>query len=312
MSKRRPHKTHWRIRSPYVILARAVAGSRIFKLRLGHRTLGEYLEKAISVVVETGSRILQPWRNTRLWNALRALIPPAPLRLLALDTYEPETTKLFRQLLRPGMTVVDLGAHIGHYTVLSALAVGDSGHVYAFEPDQLILPELRHNVHHSGCDGMVTIVPAAVSDKPGEAQLFSRGKEKITPTIFPRGAVDQMSVRIEVTSLDTYFGALGWPKVDLMKMDIEGSEIWALEGMVEMSRRNPHLKLIIEFAPYIIREAGGSPEQFFETLRKVGFNRFCIISRELRQLEIPSDLPWLVEKEEKVIINLLCEKDKSG
>jgi len=305
----RPNKKGQRIRSPYVILAQAVAGSGIFKLRFGQRTMGEYLEKAISAVITIGSRILHPWHNTWLWNTLRVLIPPAPLRLLVLDTYEPETTHLFRQLLRPGMTVVDTGAFIGHYTILSALEVGDSGHVYAFEPDPRILPKLKHNVRLSGCQDRVTIIPAAVSNKTGEGQLFS-GEEEGWLTVYPR-AVDHRSVQIEVTSLDTYFGALGWPTVNLMKMDIDGAEIWALEGMVELSRRNPHLKLVIEFAPYHIREAGGTPGQFFETLQRVGFSRFFTISKELRRLVIPRDLAWLVEKAEQMTVNLLCKRNAS-
>jgi FkbM family methyltransferase len=255
-----------------------------------------------------GRRILYPWRNTWLWNTLRVLIPPAPLRLLVLDTYEPETTHLFRQLLRPGMTVVDMGAFIGHYTILSAMEVGNSGHVFAFEPDLRILPKLEHNVRLSGCEDRVTIIPAAVSNKTGEGQLFS-GKEGWL-TIYPR-AVDHMSAPIEVISLDAYFGNLGWPTVNLMKMDIDGAEIWALEGMVELSRRNPHLKLVMKFAPYHIREAGGTPERFFETLQKVGFNRFFAISKELRRLVIPRDLGWLVEKAERMTVNLLCKRNVS-
>lgn len=308
INNRRPNKKGWRIRSPYVILAQALAGSGIFKLRFGQRTMGDYLEKSISAVLTIGRRILHPWHNTWLWNTLRVLIPPAPLRLLVLDTYEPETTHLFRQLLRPGMTVVDMGAFIGHYSILGAMEVGKFGHVYAFEPDPRILPKLKYNVHLSGCEDNVTIIPAAVSNKTGEGQLFS-GKEG-WQTIYPR-AVDHMSVPIEVTSLDTYFNALGWPTVDLMKMDIDGAEIWALEGMVELSRRNPHLKLVIEFAPYHIREAGGTPERFFETLQRVGFSRFFTISKELRRLVIPRDLAWLVEKAEHMTVNLLCKRNVS-
>lgn len=291
--------------NPHVLLARAVAASGIFRLPLGRATLGEYLDKLLTVVLVTAARVSAPWHDTRLMDALRAIIPPAPLYRLALHSYEPETTRLFRRLLRPGMTVVDLGAEIGQYTLIAAMDVGPAGHVYAFEPNPHSLRVLGQNVRISGHEDVVTIEPMAVASGRGQTELFL-GLGRGVTSMFRHPGCEEQSIVVETVSLDTYFGALGWPRVDVMKMDIDGAERLALGGMVELAHRNPHLKLIVEFCPESIRAAGGTPEQFFRVLRKVGFTRVWVASDKREPVQLPQDLPWLMQLAGESSLNLLC------
>ena len=211
----------------YVRLARAVAAWGIFRLPLGPATLGEYLDKLLTGGLVTAARISAPWHDTRLMNVLRAIIPSAPLYRLALHSYEPETTRLFRRLLRPGMTVVDLGAEIGHYTVVGAMDVGRTGHVYAFEPNPYSLRVLRQNVQINGHEDVVTIEPTAVARGRGQTQLFL-GMGRGVTSMFNTGDGEKQSIVVDTVSLDIYFAGLGWPRVDVMKMDIDGAERLAL------------------------------------------------------------------------------------
>lgn len=303
-------------RNPYASLARAVAASGLFRLRLGRVTLGERLDWAYAAATKAAFRVLSPWWESRFVNALRAIVPPALLRMVALQSWEPETTRLFQRLLRPGMTVVDAGAQIGYYTVLSAMAVGPAGRVYAFEPDPDSLPLLRRNVRLSGYEGFVTVVPMALSDGLGQVKLFL-GKGNDVTSIYRTGdwgrgsaKVDKESAMVEKISLDAYFAGLGWPAVDLVKMDIEGAEKLALKGMKELVRRNPHLKLISEFCPWLIKDSGATPEEFCDALVEARFRRFWAISRELEPVLLPKELPRLVEmalKDEDGRVNLLCD-----
>ena len=296
--------------SPHVLLAWAVAASGIFRLPLGRATLGEYLDKLLTVVLVTAARVSAPWHDTRLVNALRAIIPPAPLYRLALHSYEPETTRLFRRLLRPGMTVVDLGAEIGQYTVIAAMDVGRAGHVYAFEPNPHSLRVLRQNVRISGHEDVVTIEPMAVASGPGQTELFL-GMGKGITSMFDIGDVKKESIVVETVSLDIYFAGLGWPRLDVMKMDIDGAESLALEGMVELAHHNPHLKLIVEFCPEAIRAAGGTPEAFFRVLRKVGFTRAWVASDKREPVQVPQVLPWLIQLAGESSVNLLCARGQA-
>lgn len=92
-----------------------------------------------------------------------------------------------------------------------------------------------------------------------------------------------------------------------MKMDIEGAEHAALDGMTELSRRNPTLKLPIEFSlPYLVR-VGGNPGRVFAVLQRLGFTRFFLIGRSLKSLVIPSDVERLASKARAQHMDLLCE-----
>lgn len=301
-------------RSPYAPLARAVASSGLFRLRLGRVTLGERLDWTYGAVTRAAFRVLSPWWETRLMNALRSALPPTPLVMLALNSWEQETTRLFRRLLRPDMRVVDAGAQIGYYTLLAAMEVGPAGHVYAFEPDPDSLPLLRRNVRTGGYEGWVTVVPMALSDRRGDADLFLGKGEGISSLYRTRDStrgsemVDRGSARVKVVSLDAYFADLGWPRIDLIKMDIEGAERLALAGMVELARRNSHLKLIVEFCPQHIRDAGATVDDFFDALRHVGLTQVRVVSNGAEPLRVPQDLPRLTEIGDRGTVNLLCQR----
>src|SRR5262245_18954658 len=87
------------------------------------------------------------------------------------ESYEAETGEAVEQLLQPGMTVVDLGAHIGYFTLMSARLVGPNGRVYAFEPSPSSFLMLRKNISANGYDDRVSAVAEAVADAPGRARL---------------------------------------------------------------------------------------------------------------------------------------------
>ena len=293
----------------------------ILRLSLGSLTLGQRLEKVISWAERIISARLSPYWRKRL----AAIAPPAPLRMEALGTWEPQTTGLVKRLLRRGMTMADVGASIGYYTLLAAPLVEDAGHVYAFEPDPRILPALNQNVQVGSHNSRVTIVPAAVTNRPGKARLFLAEPGLRDASLYTLDGDTNHSTEVEATSLDAYFAALGWPRVDLVKMDIEGAERLALDGMRELSQRNLQLKLIVEFCPSIQRKAGVSPDEFFNLLREAGFTRVYAILGDgagyvprgrrgeklsLEPLDIPQDVPRLMSMIGDSTVNLFCDKDE--
>jgi FkbM family methyltransferase len=84
--------------------------------------------------------------------------------------WEPEMTEEFRRRVKPGMTLADIGANVGYYTILASRLVGPTGKVLAFEPDEDNLAYLRKNLAENGC-GNVQVYPFAVGAKDGEADL---------------------------------------------------------------------------------------------------------------------------------------------
>src|SRR2546427_266974 len=211
------------------------------------------------------------------------------LPMLFHGEYEPETTQLLKKFLQPGMRVVDLGAHIGYYTLLAGRAVGPTGKVYAFEPVPSTFTLLVKNIEVNRYESVVATIPKAISDTTSRTRIFLRKGSSVSAASFPDHH-DQACVEVETISLDEFFREKNWPKVHLVKMDIEGAEKRALDGMRELSRRNPEMRLIIELNFQNLEKTGVSCEQFFEALQACGFSRFRVLWRNVGDLEIPRDL----------------------
>lgn len=222
--------------------------------------------------------------------------------------YEEDTHGRFSSLLSRGMSVVDLGAHIGYFSLEAARCVGPSGRVYAFEPQPAVYSLLVKNIETNGYAAIVRPVRKAVSNTNGSVALFRGESDSGNASFYrtPGASVDR--VVVETTTLDAFFAAEGWPTVHLVKMDIEGAEKVALEGMRELVARNPGLILIMEFSPDNQAAAGVTPQELFETLSALGFQKFSAIQGGLKPVSIPRDIPRLVRIAGDGYANLLCQR----
>ena len=84
--------------------------------------------------------------------------------------FEPETVHAFAALLAPGMTVMDIGANVGLFTLVAAHQVGTTGRVHAFEPTPELAAHILRNLKLNGLEN-VAVNPIAVSDDAGHATL---------------------------------------------------------------------------------------------------------------------------------------------
>ncbi len=194
------------------------------------------------------------------------------MRIAVKRTHEPHVTRHILAAVRPGMTVVDVGANVGWFTLLAAARVGDGGRVHAFEPNpanvQLLLRSVERNAF-----GNVTVHRCAVSDREGTLG-YSADDSNGHVTMDP-GANGLLAVR--AVRLDDELHDL--PRLDVVKMDIEGSEAKALAGMRELMRRH-RPTLFVEFSPGALREVGGSePREMLADLRAVG-HEVLIVHRD--------------------------------
>ena len=224
------------------------------------------------------------------------------------EDIEPRTTKLFQRLLTHSTTFVDVGAHVGYYSLLAASIVNDDGHVYAFEPDPENMSFLKRNIAENQLDLVVTAVETAVGDWVGTANPLIGRRDRMSSSLFQNDGVSSSTVPCSVTTLDTYFSQLRWPSVDLMKIDAEGAETSILRGMQTLSTRNPNLKVIIEFHLNNVLASGNQPCQFFGALRENGFIRFSVISDNLQEIHEETDIEEMVKISGQPYVNILCEK----
>ena len=250
-------------------------------------------------------------RDQVTWRGLTLYSDPPSRNVLASlvtnDDYEPETRAVI-EALPSGATFIDLGAHIGLFTLLAARSVGEEGRVYAFEPTPTTRAVLERNISANGLEERITVAPLAVSREPGVATFLvydqSQGNSIALEGDAPSNA---QRLDVEVTSLDVYFAERGWPRVDLIKMDIEGQELNALEGMRELAKRNPGLRLIFEYHRAQIERSKTDARDLFLLLRALGFSRFKVLFREGTWLDLPEEMPRLQTLAARSYLNILCE-----
>jgi FkbM family methyltransferase len=150
-------------------------------------------------------------------------------RDLVCGTFERQEREFVARFLEPGMTVVDVGAHAGFYTLLAAKAVGPAGRVIAFEPSPREQRGLRRHLRLNGCRN-VTIEPFALGDSSGDADLFVFDRTTGCNSFRPSQPAGTRAVRVAVRRLDDALAEAAVTRVDLIKMDIEGGELAALRG----------------------------------------------------------------------------------
>ena len=200
------------------------------------------------------------------------------------DAYEPGITQMFEKLIKPGMVVVDIGAHIGYFTLMAAQKVGPTGKVYAFEPDPSNYNILVENISLNEY-GSVVPVQKAVCDTPGTASFFLH-MDTVAHSLYPKTlGRGKSTISVETTSLDHFFEHDGWPSVHIIKMDVEGAEAAALAGMTKLLERNPTVYLFLEFIPQIQQNAGTNPRELLEKLRELDFTIRVINDKGLQQLD---------------------------
>ncbi|MCI0403373.1 MAG: FkbM family methyltransferase [Acidobacteria bacterium] len=227
--------------------------------------------------------------------------------ILLNGSYEPETTHVIEAVLRQGMSFVDVGAHIGYFTLLAARAVGPEGRVYAFEPVEATCQMLRQNLAVNDLAGRVIVVRQAVADGRRRVRLHISQPQSVSSYIEDDPCLSGSSEEVDTLSLDEFFGSLGWPPVHFVKLDVEGSEMAALRGMRELVNRNPNLKLVFEYHAAHLGRRRVSPEQLFELLQGHGFRRFRILWREGGVLDVPREIPRLVDLGKRANLNILAE-----
>jgi len=136
-------------------------------------------------------------------------------------TYESPVTHLFENIVKEGDVIYDIGAHVGYFTLLFSVLVGNKGKVVAFEPNKKNLEILKRHLKINRCKNVI-VVDKAVSDKTG-ITFFDTGDGSWTGKISLTGEYE-----VEVVKLDDFISKNLIPSV--IKIDVEGEELNVLRG----------------------------------------------------------------------------------
>ena len=196
------------------------------------------------------------------------------LELHSTGTYEPFARGVCLDGLEPGMVFLDVGAHVGLYSLPSARKVGPEGRVISFEPHPGNRSLLCSNVEANGLQN-VTVVPAAVADAEGEMTLQISGFNTGDHRLF-RGTRNADGVPVVVVTIDQYCETAGIQEVDLVKIDVQGAEAKVLAGMSAVISQSPNMRIIMEYTPWMLRSAGDEPSRLLADLDDAGFDLFIL------------------------------------
>lgn len=227
--------------------------------------------------------------------------------LVAYGSHDPEEHDLIESLVQPGMTVLDVGANIGIYTVTCANLVGPEGRVYAFEPEPGTFALLRANLETNGVK-IATVYQNALSDEEGVATLFLDRWNAGGHTLLEGNVTTQEggTTLIEMLTLDGVF-AEERVVADFVKMDAQGFEGHVVRGGREFLTRG-RTTLLMEFWPEGLRNAGTEPEDLLRELADLGYR---VVAPE--QAVVVADDPAAIAEEAagptgNGFLNLLLER----
>lgn len=157
------------------------------------------------------------------------------------ESWEPQSLSLWARLAKSADFILDVGANTGIYA-LAAQAVRPTATVLAIEPSPRVFVRLQHNIELNGFPSYACDV--AVSDREGSATFYDfPDAHEYSASLEPDmgGTIETI---VPVTKLDTLLKRFGFPRVDLIKLDIEKHEPAALRGMREFLKRSPPIILV--------------------------------------------------------------------
>ena len=181
-------------------------------------------------------------------------------------SYEAETLKLWFRLVSPSLTIYDIGANIGLYSVLTAKQL-DRGKVICFEPAPVSFETTKKHLEINGASDKCHVIQAAVSKESGGVIRFSilEDAQGTNPMNRIAKKEETSTVDVPVMCLDQILKEYGEP--DLIKMDIEGAEVDALRGASDLlSRVRPIVLLAVH--PMFLPEFGYEPSDLMAILQE--------------------------------------------
>jgi FkbM family methyltransferase len=195
--------------------------------------------------------------------------------------WESWITVLLARTLRPGWHCLDLGANHGYYTLVMADVVGQRGRVVSVEPTPRLAELLRETLDLNGFPG-VTVVQKAASRTDGDKlRLVVPRRRSMSASVTEVGGPTDPVFDVEAVTVDAL--TREWPRVDLIKIDVEGAEEDVWHGMQRTIAQNPRLVVILELNVARCED----PRGFLDAIELAGFRlRYIDFDAEVKDVTI--------------------------
>uniref|UniRef100_A0A831U6P4 FkbM family methyltransferase n=1 Tax=Geobacter metallireducens TaxID=28232 RepID=A0A831U6P4_GEOME len=220
--------------------------------------------------------------------------------ILSKGIFEPESTYWVSHIVKEGMTVLDVGANFGYFTVQFSKLVGTTGQVYAFEPSNHFHRRLTEHLDLNGCTN-VTVLKMGLSDVKRDLQLLI---DDSTATLYWHDDAKKpvATETIHLETLDSYIESTGLNKIDFIKIDIDGAEPQFIRGAQKTLRKYRPI-LLIEFAQLVLMAAGSDVPALAKQLKDLGYTFYS----ERNGQPFPSEAQFLRETMNcSHSVNIIC------
>ena len=199
--------------------------------------------------------------------------------------YEKELGDLIKTLLAPGDVFLDIGANVGYFSLLAA-SYEPTIRVFSFEPVSSVYQKLEENISINDAKNIRTI-KAAAGRKNGDGEIYISGPDNTGMSSFEKpGNFSGQTEKVSVIAIDEWIKSSGLSMLSLVKLDIEGYELAALEGMKETLEYFKPL-IIAEINPEILLSFGLAPADIFRYMSDSNFTGFLILKNS--KLKLLSD-----------------------
>jgi len=192
-------------------------------------------------------------------------------------SFENAEARFVERFLQAGMTVLDIGAHHGFYTLLASMRVGRTGRVIAFEPSPRERIRLERHIRLNRCAN-VRIEQVALGASPGKAELFLvEGTEDYCNSLRPPAVnAETRRVFVNVTTLDEFLSATALTDVDFVKLDVEGAELDVLKGASNLLRQSLRPIFLVEVYDIRTQPWGYAAREIVRFLTERSFEWFSL------------------------------------
>ena len=231
-----------------------------------------------------------------------------PLYNLSYSKFKAKNDKteieLLRKIIKPGDSILDIGSNIGFYAKILSSFTGETGKVYCFEPDSTNFKYLKNNTQ--GINNIV-LFNNAVSDKADILKVYKSKLLNVDHRTYPVNNYDTVE-EIASVSIDELLKNQTISKVDVIKIDIQGYELTAFNGMKDLLSSNQHLKIIAEYWPHGFKRAGTSAIEFYNFFDELGYKFYFIDDNTLTKIT----KEYIVTNNDKPFefsFNVLIQKD---
>lgn len=212
---------------------------------------------------------------------------------------------ILKKIIKPGDYILDIGSNIGFYAKILSKLTGKNGKVFCFEPDSLNFKYLIKNT--LGLENIQTY-NKAVSDKEQVLKVYKSKLLNVDHRTYPVNNYDSIE-EITSVSIDELVSNKTIAKVDVIKIDIQGYELTAFNGMLNLLSSNDHIKIIAEYWPHGFKRAGTSAIEFYEFFDKLKYNFFLIDGKSLNKIT----KEYIIENNDKPFefsFNVLITKEQ--